>query len=96
MNVATRHQAALSKLSRAALAGAGLPALLDQAVTQVAAILAVEYSGIWDLRPDHGDLILQAGTGWRDGALGQATMSLAPDGATATPWWDTVPLMVQD
>jgi signal transduction histidine kinase len=96
MNVAARHQAALSKLSRAALAGAGLPALLDQAVTQVAAILAVEYSGVWDLRPAQGDLVLQAGIGWPDGAQGQATLSLAPDGATAAPWPNTVPLMVPD
>jgi signal transduction histidine kinase len=96
MNIAARHQAALSKMSHMALTGAKLPALLDAAVTQVATILAVEYSGIWDGRPDCGGLVLQAGIGWPAGALGQATMSLAPKGAPAAPWLDTVPLMVRD
>jgi signal transduction histidine kinase len=96
MNVATRHQAALDKLTRMALADAELPALRDQAATLVAATLAVEYSGIWDLRADTAVLVLRAGTGWPAGALGQATMCVAPAGATTAPWLDSVPLMVTD
>jgi signal transduction histidine kinase len=96
MNVAARHQAALSELSRVALAGAELSTLRNQAVTLVAATLAVEYSGIWDLRADAAVMVLRAGTGWPAGALGQATMCVAPAGATTAPWPDSVPLLVTD
>src|SRR5690242_8691509 len=96
MNVAARHQAALGELSRVALAGAELPVLLAQAVTLVTATLAVEYSGVWDLRPDAASMVLRAGSGWPPCALGHTTMYLAPAGATALPWLDTMPMTITD
>jgi signal transduction histidine kinase len=83
-------------LSRVALAGAELPILLAQAVTLVTATLAVEYSGIWDLRPGAAVLVLRAGIGWPPDALGHASMDGAPAGATALPWSDTMPLTITD
>ena len=66
MNVAARHQAALSELSRMALAGAELSTLRNQAVTLVAATLAVEYSGIWDLRADAAVMVSIIFYGYRN------------------------------
>ena len=66
----------LAELARSSLAGADLPSLMRQAVALVAHRLAVAYSAIWELLPDHRALVLQAGVGWTGDAVGHATASV--------------------
>src|SRR3982751_6100785 len=69
-----RQQAALVELGQSALVAKDLSTLMRQAAALVAHTLDVAYSAIWDLLPDRGILLLCAGVGWQDGAVGHATV----------------------
>jgi PAS domain S-box-containing protein len=65
---AARRQGVIAKLGVRALAADGLDALLDDAALVCAEMLDVELVGIHEVRTGSGDLVLRAGTGWRQGA----------------------------
>lgn len=69
-----RKQAAVAELGLTALAGADLTVLLDDTVTCVAATLNVDYCMVSELTPDGDRLKARAGTGWKRGVLGKATV----------------------
>ncbi len=69
-----RQQAVVSDLGLQALAGTSLVRLMDSAVRNMACVLGVEYCKILELQPD-GSLLLRAGVGWKDGLVGQATVT---------------------
>lgn len=71
-----RHQAALVELTRAVLANTDLAILMRHAVTLAADTLAVAYSAIWELLPDRSALVLRAGVGWQEDAIGRATIAV--------------------
>ena len=64
------QQTAIASLGQFALTQTDLMALLNQAALLVAHTLESEYSAIWERLPD-GQLLLQAGTGWKQGCVGQ-------------------------
>jgi PAS domain S-box-containing protein len=70
-----RQQAAVAELSQRALLETDLSALMDQAVNLVSQTLEVGYCKILELLPDSEALLLRAGVGWREGLVGQVTLS---------------------
>jgi two-component system CheB/CheR fusion protein len=68
-----RQQAAVVALGRTALAGSELQVLFDQAAKAVAEQLDCEFSEVLALQPGSGGLLLQAGIGWKQERVGQAT-----------------------
>ena len=64
------QQTAVATLGQFALTQNDLTALLNQAALLVAHTLELEYSAIWERLSD-GELLLQAGTGWKRGCVGE-------------------------
>jgi GAF domain-containing protein/DNA-binding CsgD family transcriptional regulator len=69
-----RLQEAVLRLGMSALSGAGLPALLDEAVRTVSETLGVEHVKVLEVMPDGDALLLRAGVGWKEGRVGHATV----------------------
>ena len=70
-----RQQAAVVDLGQLALAGAALPALVEEAAALVASTLGVEFTHVLELLPDSETLLLRAGVGWMEGCVGHATLA---------------------
>ncbi|MDX6728388.1 MAG: hypothetical protein QOK49_3193 [Baekduia sp.] len=72
--VRRQHQQALiADLGLRAVAGEDVRAVADEAVALVAGMLAVEQVALLEVAPDSDSVILRAGVGWADGAVGTAT-----------------------
>jgi len=80
LRAAARQQEAVAHLGQQALAGALPVDLFDTAATLLARGLDVEFSEILELKPEHRSLLLRAGVGWREGAVGR-TLITADSGA---------------
>jgi signal transduction histidine kinase/HAMP domain-containing protein/ActR/RegA family two-component response regulator len=65
------QQTAIAALGQFALTENDMAPLLNQAGLLVAHTLELEYSTVWERLPD-GQLLLQAGAGWRRGCVGEA------------------------
>jgi signal transduction histidine kinase len=72
-----QQQAVAFDFGRRALVCEEVPRLLDEAVRCLADTLQAEFVGVWELLPEDESLLLRAGVGWRDGAVGQATWKVA-------------------
>ena len=72
----TRQQEAVATLGQRALAGTDLSHLLDEAAGMVAEHLSIPYSAVLELT-DEEHLILRAGHGWAEGAIGFAAVDAA-------------------
>ncbi|MEX1047023.1 MAG: EAL domain-containing protein [Actinomycetota bacterium] len=70
----TKQQGAVAQLGQHALAGKDLNELLDETAAVIAALLDVEYSEILELT-DGDALVLRAGMGWHQGAVGFAALN---------------------
>lgn len=70
-----RQQSALSALSQRALTGADLTRLFDDAVGLVAETLQVKFCELLELLPGADLLVLRAGIGWKEGSIGNATIT---------------------
>ena len=70
------QQTVVSALGQFALVSQDLSALLNQAVMLVAQTIEVQYCGILQLRPERNDLLLRAGTGWKQGAVGKTAFAV--------------------
>jgi PAS domain S-box-containing protein len=68
---------ALAHLGKWALAEVEMRDLIREAVSILVHALDVEYSEFQELLPDGQTLVLLAGTGWKDGYVGQATIPVA-------------------
>ena len=91
-----QRQNGLAELTQSSLAGTDLPSLMRQAVGLVAHRLAVAHSAIWELLPDRGALVLQAGVGWHEEALGYATAGMDMTSLVFDPAPGAAPLIVAD
>ncbi len=65
----------IAELGQLALAETALDRLMEHITAKVAQCLGVEYTKILELLPDGGSLLLKAGVGWKEGLVGQATVS---------------------
>ncbi len=76
------QQTVVSALGQFALVSNDFVELVNQAVILVAQTLEVEFCGLWELNPDRQEILLRAGTGWKQGAVGHACFPV--DGQTQT------------
>jgi signal transduction histidine kinase len=73
-NSRQQQQAGIAELGRLALIGTNPQQLMERAVSLVASTLQVDYVRILELLPGGQNLLLRAGTGWRPGLVGTATI----------------------
>ena len=79
-----RQQAAVAELGRIALEGADPEVVMERAVDLAARTLELECAEVLELLPGGETLRLRAGVGWRDGAVGRATVPVAASQAGHT------------
>jgi PAS domain S-box-containing protein/putative nucleotidyltransferase with HDIG domain len=91
-----RQQAAVAELGEAALAGEDLDGLLKTAALQVAWMLAVEYSEVYELEPEGRELVLKVGSGWGEDSLGRTRVSAGPESQAGYALASRKPVIVQD
>ncbi len=70
-----RRQAAIAQLGEHALASTDARAILDQIPSLLSQILGLEYSYVLELLPDGETLRIIAGHGWKEGTVGNTTLS---------------------
>ncbi len=96
LRAAARQQEAVAHLGQQALAGALPVDLFDTAATLLARGLDVEFSEILELKPEHRSLLLRAGVGWREVAVGR-TLITTDSGALAGYALNAAgPLVIED
>jgi PAS domain S-box-containing protein len=96
LNTRAQQQAAVAELGQEALAGKPLATLMNQAVAAITQILDVEYCKVLELLPDGKALLLRAGVGWREGLVGQATVSVGLDSQVGYTLLSSEPVIVED
>ena len=72
LRIRAKQQEILARLGERALTESDLQALFDEVVTTIAQVLDVEFVKILELVPGDAELLLRAGAGWREGAIGSA------------------------
>ena len=91
-----RQQAAVAQFGQQALSGVGLDALMNMIVKHVAEVLDVEYCKILELLPGGEDFLLRAGTGWKPGLVGLATVPAGMDSQAGYTLASSDPVIVRD
>ncbi len=74
-----QQQSAVIHLGQLALSDIALADLMTQAVTLIAQMLALEYILIWELDRNKKHVLLQAGTGWKEGSTDRLWKPLEPN-----------------
>jgi len=90
-----RQQAALADLGQRALAHTDLSRLLDDVVSLIAQTLEMEYCGLFELLPNLS-MVLRAGVGWEQDAVGQATVSAGAESLAGYILLADQPVVVED
>ena len=72
-NKALNYQRALATFTRIVNEADSEGRLLQNAVAQVARITHIGHVKVLRYRPDHGDLLIEAGVGWRPGVVGHVS-----------------------
>jgi diguanylate cyclase (GGDEF)-like protein/PAS domain S-box-containing protein len=96
LDIRARQQAALADLGQRALIGADLTALFNDAVGLIAGTLDVEFCEALELMHDGTALRLRAGTGWRAGLIGHATVDTGRDSQAGYTLFSNQPVVVDD
>jgi PAS domain S-box-containing protein len=91
-----RRQAALAEMRHQALWTASLDDLMQRAVELIAEVLAVPLVKVLELQPDGHGFLLKAGVGWREGAVGTATVGAGLDSQAGYTLHASRPLVVGD
>jgi two-component sensor histidine kinase/putative methionine-R-sulfoxide reductase with GAF domain len=68
-----RHQQVLMELSHLAAHRLPVDGLLETAVVQIARGVEIDHVKLLRYRPETGDLLVEAGVGWKEGVVGHAT-----------------------
>jgi two-component sensor histidine kinase/putative methionine-R-sulfoxide reductase with GAF domain len=79
------YQQVLAAFSRNASQALPRERLLHHAAAQVARVTHIKHAKVLRYRPDKGDLLLEAGVGWKPGIVGHATLGIdsrSPPGRT--------------
>ncbi|MDX1661875.1 MAG: PAS domain S-box protein, partial [Gemmatimonadota bacterium] len=91
-----RQQEAVAEFGRLALEGVPLSNLMDAAVTTVRAVLGIEYAKVLGLLPGEEEFLLRAGSGWRDGLVGDARVGTEADSQAGFTLGARAPVVVED
>ena len=76
LQLRAKQQEVVAELGRFALSGPDLPTLMQEASRTVCETLQVDYCKVLRYLPEQEVLLLERGTGWREGAVGTAQVSL--------------------
>jgi len=79
VRVRARQQETLARLGERALSESNLQKFFNEVVNTVGEILDVEMVKILELMPGDAELLLRAGSGWKVGLVGTATVSTGRD-----------------
>ena len=96
LRATARQQEAVAHIGQRALAGAPLDELIAGAVAIVARVLEVPFASVLELRPESRTLLLRAGVGWRDGAVGRMVLPTDADSHAGYVLRSTGPVVVED
>jgi len=91
-----RLQSVVADLGERALRGAPLSQVLDDAASQVAQSLGVDYCKILELLPNRDALLMRSGVGWKPGNVGHATVGLGTDSQAGYTLLSDEPVVVED
>lgn len=70
------HRRTIDALTRIAPEGVSRSELLQHVVAQVSRVTNVERIKIMRYRPERGDLLIEAGVGWKPGVVGKVTLAV--------------------
>lgn len=96
------RQGELANLAYLAFDGAEAAKLMAEAARVVSERLGVEFSSVMELSADGNELLLRAGEGWREGAVGRETLAVGVCSdvgyvsMAAYALWDKNPVRVED
>jgi len=90
------QQQAVADLGRQALRGATLDVLIGNTTERIAAVLDVDYSGVFRLENDGETLRLQAGVGWQPTMIGWGTVGSESNGQLQFTLYNDAPVVVED
>jgi diguanylate cyclase (GGDEF)-like protein len=86
----------VARLGERALEGADLAELMDDAVTAAAEIIGADLAGVLELRPGGQELVLRAGYGLPEEAIGTATVPADDGSQSGVSLGTRTPLVVED
>lgn len=90
-----RQQALVAELGRRALVGIDLPKIMTEAVKLICSNLSVDHCNVLELLPD-GQVMFQAGVGWKDGLVGEAATEAKSAIPAAHVLRTQTPVVVED
>jgi PAS domain S-box-containing protein len=91
-----RLQSVVAALGGRALGGATLVEMRDDATSQVARELQVDFCEILEILPNREALLLVAGVGWRPGTIGHATVGPGRNSQAGYTLLSDQPVIVED
>jgi two-component sensor histidine kinase len=93
---ALSYQRALATFTRIVDEPASIPGLLQNASAQVARITGIDHVKVLRYRPDQGDLLVEAGTGWKPGVVGHVCFGADRFSAPGRSIQTGAPVAVED
>ena len=91
-----RLQSVVADLGERALRGVPSSQMLDDAATQVAQALGVDYCKILELLPNRDALLMRSGAGWKAGVVGHATVGMGAESQAGYTLHTGEPVVVED
>jgi signal transduction histidine kinase/HAMP domain-containing protein len=90
------QQTVIAAIGQFALVTSDVSTLLNQAVLLVVQTLSVDYCKVMELLPDEKTLFLRAGSGWRDGCVGQVRVEEGANSQAGFTLLSGEPVVVTD
>src|SRR5581483_7615011 len=90
------YQRTLNALSRIGPQAQTPERLMQHAVAQVARVTRISHVKIMRYRADRGDLLIEAGIGWKPGVVGHATLASDHRSPAGRAIQTSVPVVVHD
>jgi two-component sensor histidine kinase/putative methionine-R-sulfoxide reductase with GAF domain len=90
------YQHALAALSRAASESLSLDRLMRHITAQVAGVTHIRRVKIMRFRPEKGDLLVEAGVGWKAGVVGHATLGIDRASPPGRALQTASPVIIED
>ena len=93
---ALAYQRALASFTRIVDEPDSVPRLLQNAVAQVARVTHIKHVKVLRYRPDEGDLLIEAGVGWKPGVVGHVSFGADRHSAPGRSLQTGAPVMSED
>jgi two-component sensor histidine kinase len=90
------YQRTLEAFSRIGAEALSPERLLHHVAAQVSRVTHIERTKILRYRPDKGDLLIEAGVGWREGVVGHATLSVDHRSPAGRAFQTGAPVAIED